>query len=108
MGVELVRADNDYYVNNFGWATFLALAKGYGWKSQGTNKPFYWSDEYGTWDSMDYSSNGVQEVTASDALDLSIALRKAINECKEDFIESCREKLVELVHFCQQGGFNIY
>ena len=71
------------------WAKVLSLAILYGWRPMGTMPPSkvdVWEQDAEDWD-WTYLTNGGQTVIAEDALSLSIALEKALDDIPDFNIE---------------------
>ena len=71
------------------WAKVLSLAMLYGWRPMGTHPPSrieVWGLDAEDWDGT-YLTNGGQTVIAEDALSLSIALEKSLDDIPDFNIE---------------------
>jgi hypothetical protein len=114
-----------------GWTIILNLAEVYGWKPAGTRKPV----RYGLFKKWagNYDSNDGQFVRAGDALQLALALERALADPNlpaisdqlaqktQAVIEQALGKKIpyrlsgeielpvmrEFIHFCKQGEFQI-
>lgn len=89
MGMDLISEKGGYFrFSLVGWHNVLDLAFLYGWWPMGTEKPMLRT----TWDS-NYFTNSGQLVTRVDALMLSNALRKALDD-----VPDCLDvpKMIEL------------
>ena len=92
MGVDLHSIFGRCYFrfNILAWPNVLALAKQYGWKPLGTDRP--WGDDreefwrVHRWDETDYSSSEGQIVTGEDAKAIADALELALRDM-EGFTE---------------------
>jgi hypothetical protein len=98
MGYDLIKGNTGQSIhwNTYQWPLLLRLAKEYGWKPQGTTKP-YWEGEPGEpeWEGG-YTSNDQQVVAADDALGLAIALEKALPDIPDHEVSGARGGAVVL------------
>jgi len=127
VSVELRNASGaTFEFRTLGWAFYLLLAEGYGWKPSGTHAPADWESKTEQWSGA-YDWNAGQTVSANDASALAIALgkyvadaerhRKAskvaayLNEKLKVTVEwdgEDRQFVASFINFAQQGAFEIW
>ena len=87
MGMDLLSAHGNLYLNHFSWHDCLECAYEFGWRPEGTIAPI---DSHDKWDGSDYFSNAFQSVTDDDARNLGEALLRgvaAISALEQDKIQ---------------------
>ena len=113
MGYDLSNRNGEFRFTGEGYSMALDLAKLYGWEPQGITG----EDSRGG-----YFSNDGQRVENEDALNIALALERALEDIPEAIIEErteedispllywsgYKEDLRGFIDFCKEGAFRIY
>ena len=115
MGYDLSGKQGSFRFNVFGWRHVLKLAEMYGWKPKGTklNRGYILmrceeneekTDEImNNWDG-NYFNNSYQRVSAKDAINLSIALEKALPDIPD---KPVHEEMPNYHKITEGGAFDL-